>query len=162
MTKPKKAKAAAQEVHGQVESQEPNGESIPPTIVAAAQSEVFSEIQTDSQEVVNELPAEKPAPKPKVSKRPYIPDVEILLSAGTHTKPQILAFIQEKYPTVSKTGASTFLTDLLNEKYRYWKDRAVVKLADGKLQFADRVPAATETPEPEAQPTGEPGETPAE
>jgi hypothetical protein len=68
----------------------------------------------------------------------------------------------EKYPQVSKGGASTFLTDLCNIKYNHFKPRAVVKLADGKLQFADMVRAATDMPESEAQPTDEPLDKPSE
>jgi hypothetical protein len=155
MSKSKKAKKATdQENPVQVESHEVNGEEhAPPTIVEAAMEEVFP-----SQESVTEQTEEKPAPKPKVSKRPYIADVEILLNAGTHTKPQILAFIMEKYPQISKGGASTFLTDLLNEKYRHWKERAVTKTPEGKLVFADRL----EAPVNDGQPAVESGEQPAE
>src|SRR5208337_4331484 len=110
----------------QVESQEVGNseEQTPATIVESSEEQLF-----DAQEQPREVAQseEKPAPKPKVSKRPYIADVEVLLNAGTHTKPQILALIMEKYPAVSKGGASTFLTDLMNEKYRHWKERLVRK-----------------------------------
>lgn len=154
---------ANQESPKQVESQEVgNGEEqTPATIVESSAEQLFAG-QEQPQEAVAEQPEEKTAPKPKVSKRPYIADVEVMLNAGSHTKQEMLAFILEKYPAVSKGGASTFLTDLLNEKYRHWKDRAVVKRADGKLQFAGRVPAATEATEPEAQPTGDTPDKPAE
>jgi len=52
----------------------------------------------------------------------------------------MLEFIMEKYPGVSKSGASTFLTDLLNPKYSHWKERGVVKSETGKLVFKDKVP----------------------
>src|SRR5208337_1032197 len=123
MSKSKKSKKAAdhespaqveaEQVQEQVESQEVNGDVVPPTIVDAGAEEVFPS-QEEAQETAKEQAEEKPASKPKVSKRPYIADVEILLNAGTHTKPQILALIMEKYPAVSKGGASTFLTDLMN------------------------------------------------
>lgn len=164
MSKSKKSKKAdhespaqveAEQVQEKVESQEAgNGEQTQATIVESSEELVFAG-QEQPQEPAIEQPAEKPAPKPKVSKRPYIADVEVMLVAGTYTKQEMLALILEKYSTVSQGGASTFLTDLLNEKYRHWKERPVVKLADGKLQFADMVPAATDMPEPEAQPTDE-------
>lgn len=40
--------------------------------------------------------------------------------------------------------------------------KVVVKLADGKLQFADMAPAANGTTEPGTQPTGESTDAPAE
>lgn len=158
MSKSKKVKkTAGQESPEQVESQEVgNGEEqTPATIVEAGMEEVFPSQEQPQEAAQSE---EKPAPKPKPSKRPYIADVEALLTAGSHTKPQILALILEKYPAVSKGGASTFLTDLLNEKYRHWKDRPVVRTADGKMVFADKL----EAPGPQTQPTGEPPDKPAE
>ena len=160
MSKSKKAKKTdGHESPAQVESQEINEEQTPATIVEAGMEEVF-QAQAEGTEAVTE---EKPEPKPpRVSKRPYISDVEILLNAGSHTKQEMLALILEKYPAVSKGGASTFLTDLCNIKYNHFHPRTVVKLADGKLQFADMVPATTETPEPETQLTDEPPDAPAE
>ena len=166
MAKSKKKKAGqeiqeqveAEQVQEQVESQEVgNGEVVPPTIVDAGAEEVFPS-QEETQETAKEQAEEKPASKPKVSKRPYIADVEILLSAGTHTKAAMLEFIMGKYPQVSRGGASTFLTDLMNEKYRHWKQRPVTKTPDGKLVFADRI----EGPGPEVVPEAEPPEKPAE
>jgi hypothetical protein len=146
----KKRKKADSESPAQIESQEVGNteQQAPATIVESSEEQLFADQEAE----------EKPAPKPRISKRPYIAGVEILLNAGTHTKKELLAFILEKYPAVSKGGASTFLTDLMNEKYRRWKDRAVTKTQEGKLQFADRI----EAPEPEAQPTNEGGEQPAE
>jgi hypothetical protein len=158
MSRSKKSKKAAnQENPAQVEGQEVNGEVVPPTIVDAGAEEVFP-IQGKNQEAATGQTEEKTAPKPRISKRPYIADVETLLNAGTHTKQEMLALIQEKYPKVSRGGAATFLSDLMNEKYRHWKDRAVMRKQDGKMVFADRI----EAPAPEAPPTGEPGEKPEE
>ncbi len=164
MSKSKKAKKADnQENSEQVEVQEvgDSEDHIPPTIVDAGGEEVLPN-KEPTQEIATEQPKEKPASKPRVNKRPYIADVEALLNVGSHTKQEILAFILEKYPAVSKGGASTFLTDLMNAKYRHWKDRAVIKLGDGKLQFEDMVRAAIETTEPEGQPTDEPLDATAE
>lgn len=154
----------AGQVQEQVESQEVGNseEQTPATIVESSEEQLFAS-QEGTQEAVTEQTEEKPAPKPpRASKRPYIADVEVMLNAGSHTKPQILALIMAKYPAVSKGGASTFITDLCNIKYNHFKPRAVIKLADSKLQFADMVRAATDMPEPEAQPTDEPPEQPAE
>ncbi len=158
MAKSKKTKKSGNEGPAQVEGHEAikSEEDVQSTIVESDMEEFFAGQTEAGQETATEQPATvKP---PKVSKRPYIADVEILLNAGTHTKPQILALIMEKYPQVSKGGASTFLTDLMNEKYRHWRQRAVVKTPEGKLQFADKL----EAPEPEAQPTDEPLDKPSE
>lgn len=160
MSKTKKTKkTAGKENQEQVESQEVgNGdEHIPPTVVDSPEEKVFAS-EEQSQEVEGERTEEKPAPKPRVSKRPYIPDLEILLAAGTHTKKTMLEFIKEKYPSVSVGGADTFITDLLNIKYNHFKPRAVVRLDDGRLQFADMIPAerAVEAPGPEVVPEAEP------
>jgi hypothetical protein len=105
---------------------------------------------------------EKPAPakKERVSKRPYIALVEEHLELGDRDKKELLALIMEQFPTVSKNGASTFLTDALNPRYSHWKDRVVSKTIDGKLIFADKVEPLQEeletpaqTPQPE-QPAG--------
>jgi len=171
MSKSKKSKKAAdqespaqveaEQVQEQVESQEVgNGEEqAPATIVESSEEQLFVG-QEQPQEAVKEQAEEKPAPKPKPSKRPYIADVEVMLNAGSHTKQEMLALILEKYPAVSKGGASTFITDLCNIRYNHFRPRAVVKLAEGKLQFVGIVPAATEATEPEAPPADEPLDKP--
>jgi hypothetical protein len=73
--------------------------------------------------------------------------VEEHLELGNLDKKELLALIMEQFPTVSKNGASTFLTDALNPRYSHWKDRVVSKTVDGKLIFADKI-----EPVPEAQP----------
>jgi len=83
---------------------------------------------------------EQPVVKIKVDRRPYIAWVEKQLEAPRDRK-ELLKQILVKWPEVSKGGAQTFLTDLLNPKYTHWKDRPVVKLADGKVVFADKAPA---------------------
>src|SRR5208337_494010 len=94
-------------------------------------------------------PVEQPAPKPpKVSKRPYISLVEEHLELGDLDKKELLALIMERFPTISKNGVSTFLTDALNPKYSHWKDRVVSKTVDGKMIFADKI----EEPAPDVQP----------
>lgn len=156
------------------ETQTENEEGVPPTIFEATKSELFAQ----SQDVVpsTELSPEsnqdqaviQPAPKPKVSKRPYIQDVESLLEAGTHSRAEIIAFVLEKYPTVTKGGIQTFVTDLRNPKYCHFKDRKVVLYgSEGKLIFEDKIPATEATKPQEAasnegQTTGESVELPAE
>jgi hypothetical protein len=148
-----------QEVTTEVEVQE-----IPATIVESTDAEIFAE-QAEDQEVVNvdniveetvaaagadtaTQPAEQPAPKPpKVSKRPYISLVEEHLELGDLDKKELLALIMGQFPTISKNGASTFLTDALNPRYSHWKDRVVSKTIDGKMIFADKI----EEPVPDVQ-----------
>jgi predicted extracellular nuclease len=133
-------------------------EATPLTIVEATETDIFV-TQTEGQEaavitegkgqVVESTMAttegeavEKPAPakKERVSKRPYISLVEEHLELGDLDKKELLALIMEQFPTVSKTGASTFLTDALNPRYSHWKeDRVVSKTIDGKLIFADKI-----------------------
>jgi hypothetical protein len=99
------------------------------------------------------------APKPpKVSKRPYISLVEEHLELGNLDKKELLALIMERFPTISKNGVSTFLTDALNPKYSHWKDRVVSKTIDGKLIFADKI----EEPASDAQPAEAQPEQPSE
>jgi hypothetical protein len=161
----------------QVEGQEANTAvevpEIPATIVESTEAEIFAE-QTEGQEVVNTTveetvaavggdtttqPAEQPAPKPpKVSKRPYISLVEEHLELGDLDKKELLALIMGQFPTISKNGASTFLTDALNPRYSHWKDRVVSKTVDGKMIFADKI----EEPAPDVQTAEAQPEQPAE
>ena len=98
-------------------------------------------------------PVEQAAPKPpKVSKRPYIALIEQQLELGNLDKKELLALIMEKFPEVSKNGASTFLTDALYPKYSHWKERVVSKTVDGKLIFADKIEPVPEAQPAEAQP----------
>ncbi len=95
MAKSKKDKA-------QAENQEINNseEHVPPTIVEGSMEEVFA-----SPEIVNEQPA--PA-RQKVSKRPYIDDVEILLSAGTLTKRPCLNLSWRSIRRSARAGPDIF------------------------------------------------------
>jgi hypothetical protein len=160
----------------QVEGQEVNTAvevpEIPATIVESTEAEIFAE-QTEGQEVVETTveetvvaasadtatqPEEKPAPKPRVNRRPYISLVEEHLELGDLDKKELLALIMEQFPTISKNGVSTFLTDALNPKYSHWKDRVVSKTVDGKMIFADKI----EEPAPDLQTAEAQPEQPAE
>jgi hypothetical protein len=57
---------------------------------------------------------------------------------------------------------NTFSEVLMENLSRNSVLKVVVKLADGKLQFADMAPAANGTTEPGTQPTGESTDAPAE
>ena len=148
-------------------------ESTPATIVEATEAEIFAThteteeavVTTEAESQVVENPVvvnasetvEPPAPakKERVSKRPYISLVEEHLELGNLDKKELLALIMEQFPTVSKNGASTFLTDALNPRYSHWKDRVVSKTVDGKLIFADKIeplPEELETPADTTQP----------
>ncbi|MGO9019631.1 MAG: hypothetical protein ACLQVJ_14905 [Syntrophobacteraceae bacterium] len=148
-------------------------ETTPATIVEASESEIFT-THTENHESVNASETESqlvespvvategeaveqsaPAKKERVSKRPYISLVEEHLELGDLDKKELLALITEQFPTVSKNGASTFLTDALNPRYSHWKDRVVSKTVDGKLIFADKIeplPEDLETPVQTTQP----------
>jgi hypothetical protein len=51
----------------------------------------------------------------------------------------IVKLVLAEFPTVKKGGVETFLTDCLNPKYSFFKERKVTKSPDGKLIFADRL-----------------------
>ena len=132
-------------------------EGVPPTIVEANEEMVFGapadvvevegtkvEVETEGQNhsVVQAAQSEQPAAKkPKVDKRPYIPFLTEALETPQDRK-EMLKTILEKWPQVSKGGVQTFLTDMLNPKYSFFKDRPVTKLSDGKVCFADKAPVA--------------------
>jgi hypothetical protein len=97
------------------------------------------EVTVTTQEATIEKPAETKAAKPKADKRPYIPWLSDQLETPQDRK-LLLKTILEKFPTVSKGGAQTFLTDMLNPKYSYFKDRPAIKLPDGRVVFADKAP----------------------
>ena len=137
-------------------------ETTPATIVEASEAEIFA-TQAETQEAVVTTEAESqvventvivnasetveqpaPAKKERVSKRPYISLVEEHLELGNLDKKELLALIMEQFPTVSKNGVSTFLTDALNPRYSHWKDRVVSKTVDGKLIFADKIEPLSE------------------
>ncbi len=171
--KASQAEAANQAANNQIEegnqamgSASQEAENIPATIVEGSEMEVFAgDTETPIvQEVTTEVaptqtpevvvPAEKPV---RISKRPYIARVCELLEAGTHDAKEITALVLVEFADTKKSGVQTFVTDLKNEKYRHWKDRAVVVNAAGKLQFVDKVvPVEVQeevvTPAEEAQP----------
>lgn len=160
------------EEHQSEDGNQISEESTPATIVEATEAEVFSG-QTEKHESVSAGEAESqmiggpvietggeavqstPAKKERVSKRPYISLVEEHLELGDLDKKELLALIMEQFPTVSKNGASTFLTDALNPRYSHWKDRVISKTVDGKLIFAEKIeplPDELETPAETTQP----------
>lgn len=91
--------------------------------------------------------------KPKVNRRPYVELVtQMLEQEGGSERQTIIDAVLKKFPTVSKGGIATFLTDAKNPKYSYFKDRAViVHPKTGKLIFADRVEAFSSEDAPEQE-----------
>src|SRR5208283_5385650 len=142
ITKNHKVNSEASEEQNQMEvTNNVTDEAVPATIVEASEAEIFEgptegqdavvAAEAESQVVEGQVaegpvvasegdtqPAEQPAPKPpKASKRPYISLVEEHLELGNLDKKELLALIMERFPTISKNGVSTFLTDALNPKY---------------------------------------------
>ena len=179
--KTKKAKAADnQEVTNAAEenqmevTQAEVQEVVPATIVEAGEAEVFSSqgegkeveavsegeiVEADNQPVekvaepgLTESAPEQTAEKPKTDRRPYIPYLTEALEEPQDRK-ILLKTILEKWPTVSKGGCQTFMTDMLNPKYSHFKDRPVIKLPDGKVVFADKAPIPVVASAEEEQPT---------
>lgn len=152
----------SKKTQAQVEAQEANGtDSVPATIVEGSQEDVFpsqAEGQSGTQETAPEQTVEKPA---KPSRRPYLQLAEKLLTDGTHTRKELIAALREAHPEASKSGIETFVSDLPNPKYCFFKDRPVTKTAEGKLRFADKVVSPAETSPVEAGTTvGAPDEQP--
>ena len=106
---------------------------------------VASEVETQSEE----KPVEK---KPKADRRPYIAFLTEALEQAQDRK-ALLKTIMERWPTISKGGAQTFLTDMLNPKYSHFKDRPIVKLPDGKVIFKDKAPVVEVVQEVAAEPS---------
>jgi hypothetical protein len=150
-------------------------ETSPATIVESTEAQVFA-TQTEGQDAVvttegegqvvegtvvttegDTKPEEKPAPKPRVNKRPYIARVTEHLELGNMDRKELVNLVLKEFPTVKKGGVETFLTDCLNPKYSFFKDRVVTKSPDGKLIFADRlipgIIVAGQAEQTEAQPT---------
>ncbi|MGA3116947.1 MAG: hypothetical protein ABSF90_21210 [Syntrophobacteraceae bacterium] len=107
-------------------------------------------VVTDGQETVEQT-VEKPK-KPKVDRRPYILYLTEVLEQPQDRK-ILLKTILEKWPTVSKGGCQTFLTDMLNARYTFFKDRPVIKLPDGRVVFKDQAPIADKVQEASAEPS---------
>jgi hypothetical protein len=102
-----------------------------PTVVESSETEVFAQ---------PEQLTEKPAPKPKVSKRPYIALVESHLELGDMDRKSLLELVLKEFPSVTKGGIGTFITDLKNVKYSHFKPRVAVEHpTTKKFIFADKV-----------------------
>jgi hypothetical protein len=113
--------------------------------VMAKKAKKKAEAKVEVQEVV----AEQSAPrKVRIDRRPYIPYVTSHLELGDMDRASILKEILEQFPTVSKGGAQTFLCDMLNPRYTYYKGRVVIKLPDGKVVFQDKLQVEPVTEEP--------------
>jgi hypothetical protein len=97
------------------------------------------ETQVVEQTAQPENAEETPAPKPRVNKRPYIGVVTEHLEAGDMDRKALVSLVLKEFPAVKKGGVETFLTDTLNPKYSYFKERVVTKSPNGKLIFADRL-----------------------
>ncbi len=84
------------------------------------------------------IPTE-PTKKPKKNARPYVPMAKEALEKGLYTRKEFITAIMDAFPEIKKGGVETFVTDLKNPKYCYFKPRVVVVNADGKLIFAESV-----------------------
>lgn len=145
---------------GQTECQESKAPEAETQVVEGPVAETEGEIQPAEQTGQPEQPEEKPAPKPRVNKRPYIALVTQHLEAGDMDRKELATLVMNQFPTVKKGSIETFLTDCLNPRYSFFKDRVVIKHA-GKMVFADLVETqpksesaevVTEVPVQEEQP----------
>jgi len=175
------AKKTSKKTQSQAETTEApelqNDESAPPTIVESSESEVFEQTQEQA-DTTMEQPKEasvpeqvettiqekkQPAAKPlKPSKRPYIQLCIEHFELGDLDQKSLLELILKEFPSCSKGGVGTFLTDQRNDKYRHKDLRPVVKQQDGKLIFADKLIPAVIVAEGQEQTTEEPSLTDAQ
>jgi hypothetical protein len=136
-------------------------ESVPATIVESGEAQVFASehgeqkvsTETESQVVDGPVTGEGDkkleagrVPKPRINRRPYIDWVTQHLELGDMERKEMVKEVLKEFPTIKKGGIETFLTDALNPKYSYYKDRTVLKRENGKLVFADKVEAIKEDP----------------
>ncbi len=126
-----KKKARSQEVKEAVASEATTAE---PEIEVTATSTEATSAETSAVQ-------EKPA-KQKRNTRPYLDFATDALSQGLYTRKDFVAAILAAFPEMKKGAIDTFVTDLKNPKYCYFKPRLVVVNADGKLIFEDAVEAA--------------------
>jgi hypothetical protein len=92
-------------------------------------------------EMTSDGPDEKPAPKgPRSNRRIFVEYVTSMLEKGECDRRALVEAVLREFPSVSKGSITTFLTDVKNPKYSFFKDRAVITHPNtGKLIFADRV-----------------------
>jgi hypothetical protein len=110
--------------------------------------------------VVSSQPATpKPAVQPKRKTRRIYLDLAIrLLEKGSCTHKDLVDSIMEQFPNLNRETVSTFVSDVQNPRYSPIKDRKVVKQADGKLVFEDKIkPVLTVIENPNYAGTGETG-----
>jgi hypothetical protein len=88
-----------------------------------------------------EVEVAKPTTQSKKNARPYLELATNALEKGLYTRKEFITAIMTAFPQCSKGGVETFVTDLKNPKYCFFKERSVVMQADGKLIFSDVVPA---------------------
>lgn len=114
---------------------------VPAVAQSPAQEESADQASTGAQSEVTIKPA-----KEKKNARPYISFATEALEEGLYTRAELIEEVLRRYPTVSKGSIQTFVTDLKNPKYSFFKDRAIVVQADGQLIFADVVSAREALP----------------
>lgn len=105
-----------------------------PEITAPGEAAVQGSTEAQSEEATN-------PPKVKKNARPYISFATGALEEGLYTRTELIDEVLRRFPTVSKSSVQTFVTDLKNPKYSFFKDREVVAQDNGKLIFADVVSA---------------------
>ncbi len=91
---------------------------------------------------LRQAPSNEPVQEKKAKKnaRLYLDMAINALEKGLYTRNEFISAIMATYPECKKGGVETFVSDLKNVKYCYFRERPVVMQADGKLIFADVVP----------------------
>jgi hypothetical protein len=108
--------------------------------------------------IVTSQPATpKPEAQPKKKPRRIYLNLAIqYLEKGSCTHKDLVDAIMKQYPNLNRETVSTFVSDVQNPKYSPIKDRKVVKQADGKLVFEDKIkPVLTVIENPNYAETGE-------
>jgi len=91
--------------------------------------------------VVSSQPATpKPEAQPKQrTRRVYLSLAIQYLEKGNCTHKGLVDAIMKQFPNLTRETVSTFVSDVQNPRYSPIKDRKVVKQADGKLVFEDKI-----------------------
>ncbi len=102
--------------------------SVPPPGLSVVPSQ-----PTTSKKVIS------PTPQKRKTRRIYLEMAIRLLERGSHTHRALVDAIMKQFPDLNRETVSTFVSDVQNPRYSPIKDRKVVKQADRRLIFEDKI-----------------------
>jgi hypothetical protein len=84
-------------------------------------------------------PKAPPTSPKRKTRRVYLDLAIQYLEKGSCTHKELVDAIMKQFPNLNRETVSTFVSDVQNPRYSPIKDRKVVKQADGKLIFEDKI-----------------------